>query len=80
MFRKIFTRFRIRRRTAKPLLTAGFMVFSAGCKEHAELPSQEAGPVASPASATDGVAVPESSQEAIRFKSVIFDYPDQSKP
>ena len=80
MFRKIFTRFRIRRRTAKPLLTAGFMFVSAGCKEHAELPSEESGPGTSPAAVTDTSAVSDSSQDAIRFKSVIFDYPDQSKP
>ncbi len=80
MFRKIFTRFRIQSRTAKPLLTAGIMVVSAGCEEHAELPSNRSGPVTSPASVTDKSGVPDSPQEAIRFHSVIFDYPNQGKP
>jgi len=78
MFRKLFTRLRIRSQTAKPLLTAGFMFVSAGCKEHAELPSEETGPGTSPA--TDESAASDSPENAIRFKSVIFDYPDQSKP
>ena len=80
MFRKIFTRFRIQSRTAKPLLTAGFMVVSAGCEEHAELPSEVAGSGTSPASVTDQSAVSDGPEEAIRFRSVIFDYPDQGKP
>ena len=80
MLRKIFTRFRIRRQTAKPLLTAGFMVVSAGCEDHAELPREESGPGTSPATVTDESAVSGSPEEAIRFKSVIFDYPDEGKP
>ncbi|HQX49951.1 MAG TPA: hypothetical protein PLY87_01185 [Planctomycetaceae bacterium] len=82
MFRKQFTPFRIRAQTASPLLTAGFIVVTAGCEErpNPKLPNEVPDQTTAPASMADKSALSDGSADAIQFRSVIFGYPGQDKP
>ncbi|HQZ67041.1 MAG TPA: hypothetical protein PLY87_18245 [Planctomycetaceae bacterium] len=80
MFRKRFTPFCMRVQTASPLLTAGFIVVSAGCEEHVKVTNQESGMSAASTPVADEPATSSGSGEAIRFSSPMFDYPNEDKP
>ena len=80
MFRKRSKPFCMRVQTASPLLTAGFIVVSAGCEEHAKVTNHAAGMSAASTPVADEPPMSGTSGEAIRFSSAMFDYPNEGKP